>query len=87
VPLADHTLILARGPYTVPEEQALFSRLGVLALVSKNSGGEATQAKLIAARALNIPVVMVRRPDPVPGPQAETVEQALAWIAERLAAV
>ena len=51
------------------------------ALVTKNSGGRATYAKIEAARALGIEVVMVRRP---PAPEAETLDDlnaVMAWIA------
>ena len=51
------------------------------ALVTKNSGGRATYAKIEAARALGIEVVMVRRPA---APEAETLhdlDAAMAWIA------
>ena len=40
------------------------------ALVTKNSGGRATYAKIEAARALEIEVVVVRRPT---APEAETL--------------
>jgi precorrin-6A/cobalt-precorrin-6A reductase len=79
--LADFRLILARGPFSFPDELALMRAEGVEALVTKNSGGRATYAKIEAARALAIPVVILRRP---PAPQAETLhdlDSALAWIA------
>ena len=63
-------LILARGPFSLADELALMKREQVEALVTKNSGGRATYAKIEAARALGIEVVMVRRP---PAPEAETV--------------
>ncbi len=84
LPLPDYSVILARGPYALADEQELFSRLGIGVVVSKNSGGEATRAKLDAARALKIPVIMVERPEAPPGPRVETADQALAWIDERL---
>ena len=52
-------------------------------LVCKASGGAATEAKIIAARELGIPVVMVRRPAPEPGDAVETVEAALDWLASQ----
>jgi len=52
----------ARGPFTVDGEQALFSEHRIDVVVSKNSGGKATEAKLEVARALGVPVVMLRRP-------------------------
>ena len=48
--------------------------------MSKNSGGEATAAKLDAARALGIEVVMVARPGSPAGPVAATAEEAVRWI-------
>jgi precorrin-6A/cobalt-precorrin-6A reductase len=74
-------LILARGPFSLADEIALMRNEGVEALVTKNSGGDATYAKIEAARALEIEVVIVRRP---PAPEAETLhdlDAVLAWIA------
>jgi precorrin-6A/cobalt-precorrin-6A reductase len=52
-------------------------------LVTKNSGGEYTRAKLDAAAALYIPVVMVDRPPLPPGvANVETVDEAAAWLAD-----
>ena len=86
IPLAQHRLICARGPFTEADERALFEEHGIDCLVTRASGGDATVAKLAAARALRLPVVMVRRPPPPPGARAASVEDALGWIAERLAA-
>ena len=55
-------------------------------LVCKASGGAATEAKLIAARELGLPVIMVRRPPAEPGESVETVEAALDWLAGSIAA-
>ena len=52
------------------------------AVVTKNSGGEATAAKLTAARSLGVPVVMVRRPPAPPGAVVSTAAEALAWLRE-----
>lgn len=57
------SVIGARGPFTVDGERALFDMLGVDVVVSKNSGGSATAAKLDVARERGLPVVMTRRPE------------------------
>jgi precorrin-6A/cobalt-precorrin-6A reductase len=74
-------LILARGPFGFADELALLKRERIEALVTKNSGGRATYAKIEAARVLGIEVVMVRRP---PASEAETLhglDAVMAWIA------
>jgi precorrin-6A/cobalt-precorrin-6A reductase len=74
-------LILARGPFSLADEIALMQRERIEALVTKNSGGRATYAKIEAARALEIEVVIVRRPA---APEAETLydlDAVMGWIA------
>jgi precorrin-6A/cobalt-precorrin-6A reductase len=77
------TLVLDRGPYTVPGESALMREHGVGLLVTKNSGGPMTEAKLQAARDLGVQVVMVRRP-PLPSGSvvATTVAEAVRWVSQ-----
>jgi precorrin-6A/cobalt-precorrin-6A reductase len=83
LPLAKYELLLARGPFGEAEEVALFERQRIEALVTKNSGGLATAAKLAAARSLALPVVMIERPAPPPGEAVESVKAAVAWVAGR----
>ncbi|MFJ9542898.1 cobalt-precorrin-6A reductase [Streptomyces sp. NPDC101225] len=65
-PMPPHTeVLLARGPFTVADETTLLRAYLIDVLVTKDSGGEATAAKLTAARHLGLPVVLVRRP-PLP---------------------
>jgi precorrin-6A/cobalt-precorrin-6A reductase len=75
------TLLLDRGPYTVESESALMREHEIGLLVTKNSGGPMTAAKLTAARDLGVRVVMVRRPPLPPGSTvAATVAEALRWL-------
>jgi precorrin-6A/cobalt-precorrin-6A reductase len=74
-------LILARGPFSLADELALMRNEGVEALVTKNSGGRATYAKIEAARILQIEVVIMLRPA---APEAEIMhdlDAVLSWIA------
>jgi precorrin-6A/cobalt-precorrin-6A reductase len=70
----------ARGPFRLEDEVALLREHRIDALVTKASGGAATYAKLAAARTLGLPVLMVERPPPPPGPLVGTVAAALAWL-------
>ena len=76
-----HRLVLSRGPYRYDDEFRLLTEHRIDALVTKNSGGDMTRAKLDAAAALHIPVVMVARPQLPAGVIAVgTVEEAAEWV-------
>ena len=81
LPLRFYEVIIGRGPFTLTEERHQFERHAIDVLVCKASGGAATEAKIVAARELSRPVIMVRRPAPEPGKAVETVEAALDWLA------
>jgi precorrin-6A/cobalt-precorrin-6A reductase len=77
-----HTeVLLARGPFTVADETALLRGHLIDVLVTKDSGGAATSAKLTAARQLGLPVVVVRRPSLPDGVSVvPDVAGVLAWL-------
>ncbi len=78
----DAVFIAARGPFALEDEERLLREHGVQTLVTKNSGGTATAAKLAAARRAGLPVVMIDRP-PANGPAVPTVEEAWEWLVAR----
>ena len=76
-----HELLLERGPFTTDHETELFSSRRLDILVTKNSGGEQTSAKLEAARNLGVPVVIVDRPAlPLGVPTVDTAAEAIGWL-------
>lgn len=80
---AHHELLLARGPYTRGGELALIDSHRIDLVVTKDSGGDLTQAKLDAARDRGLTVVVVRRPSRPIVPEVTTVEDATAWVVQR----
>lgn len=80
LPLADYRVLLGRGPFAVEDEIRLLTDHAVDILVCKASGGGATEAKITAARALGLPVLMIRRPPPEPGARVAEIEAAADWL-------
>lgn len=77
-------IIEARGPYTLDAERALLRDEAIQLLVSKDSGGDQTAAKLDAAHELGVRVIMVTRPAPPAGvPEVATPAELLAWLEGR----
>ncbi|MCW2998487.1 MAG: cobalt-precorrin-6A reductase [Solirubrobacterales bacterium] len=76
---ARHEVLLDRGPYTLEGELALIDAHDIQLIVTKDSGGPLTEAKLAAARARGLPVVVVRRPPRQDVPTVRTVDEAVAW--------
>jgi precorrin-6A/cobalt-precorrin-6A reductase len=81
-PFARGGWLVGRPPFGVADEVALFRRLGIDVIVAKDSGAADAEAKLVAARELGLPVIMLRRPEvrlPAGG-RVETVEAAVDWV-------
>jgi len=82
---AGASVITARGPFAVADECRLLVEREIEVLVTKNSGGLATAAKLEAARGLGLRVIMVERPL---SPGCDTVDDVagvLAWLGHHAA--
>lgn len=80
-PFPDHHVVVSRGPFTEGGDRALMEEYGVTLVVSKNSGGTGAYAKIAAARALNLPVIMIARPQMPLRDEVFSVEAVLHWIA------
>ncbi len=77
--------LLARGPFAEDDERALLLAERIEIVIAKNSGGAATYGKIAAARALGLPVLLLRRPPHPGGRRVETVEEAVAMLDHLLA--
>lgn len=80
LPLPNATAIIARGPFTAEGDRALMEAHQVDVIVAKNAGGEAARAKLDAARALRLPVILIDRPAVPARPLARSVEEVMRWL-------
>lgn len=79
-------VLRSRGPFTVDAERELLAQHRIDAIVAKNGGGGATEAKLTAARELGLPVILVSRPpQPAGVTTVGTVDHAVAWVEQTLA--
>lgn len=70
-------LLLARPPHAYEDERNLMVNEDITHLVTKNSGGTQTFAKLEAARRLGVKVVMLARPVYPPALEVASVAEAL----------
>ena len=82
----DTTFLQARGPFNLENEMDLFRQYRISLLVTKNSGGDSTYAKIEAARKLEIPVLMVARPEVNSTDQCWKVNQVMDWIVQNKSA-
>src|SRR5690606_29010914 len=70
--------LLQRPPYYVGAETELMRQQGITHLITKNSGGVQTEAKLKAAQQLRLAVVMIARPQLPPAKEVPTVGRTIA---------
>jgi precorrin-6A/cobalt-precorrin-6A reductase len=80
IKLPHSEVLLDRGPFNLEQERQLLKNYQIEMIISKNSGGDATYAKIIAARELGIPIVMVQRPTSPDGEKVGSIDEAIAWL-------
>jgi len=80
LPFADAAVIISRGPFTREGDLELMRARDIEWLVARNSGGIGARAKIDAARALNLPVIMIARPELPDRLRAESVDEVMAWL-------
>jgi precorrin-6A/cobalt-precorrin-6A reductase len=73
-------VVVARGPFDVVGDTALMQDHGTEVIVAKNAGGKGAVAKIAAARALGLPVVMIDRPAIPHRPVVHSVAGVMAWL-------
>lgn len=74
-------IILSRGPYFFADELKLIEKNQINLLITKDSGGVHTEAKLEVAKQLGIPVVVISRPNiPQEYLKFEKITEVLAWL-------
>ena len=80
LPLPDTTIVLARGPFDMAGDRVLMETHGITHVVGKNAGGSGARAKLDAACALRLPVILAQRPEVPGGHVLAQPEAVLSWL-------
>jgi precorrin-6A/cobalt-precorrin-6A reductase len=84
LPLTSYEILLGRGPFAIEAERQLLREHRIDLVIAKNSGGTATHGKIVAARELGLPVMLLRRPALPRAETAGSIEQAVAWVGKAL---
>ncbi len=82
-PMPNCTIIIAKGPFDVAGDTALLAAHRITHIIAKNAGGQGAAAKLIAARALRLPVIMIARPDVPLRETVDSIPAMMDWIAHQ----
>ncbi|MBR0868882.1 cobalt-precorrin-6A reductase [Bradyrhizobium tropiciagri] len=83
LPLPDADVIVSRGPFTLDGELAMMRARGIAWIVARNSGGTGARAKIDAARELELPVIMINRPQLPHRAQVQSVTDVMQWLGHR----
>lgn len=78
-----HAIVInARGPFNREDDMRLFRKHWIKFVLAKNAGGDAAVAKILAARALGVPVHMIDRPNIPARPCFGTVDEVMAYLVQ-----
>lgn len=80
LPLPRAEVVIARGPFTVEGDRALLRDQRMEVIVAKNAGGVGAEAKLVAAREMGLPVILIDRPWVPERQVARSVDAVMAWL-------
>lgn len=83
LPLPDVAAVIARGPFTADGDEALLRGHAITHIVAKNAGGAGAEAKLIAARKLGLPVILIERPRLPDRMVIGSVDGVMGWLADQ----
>lgn len=78
--LPHHDIVVDRGPFDVASDRALLERFRIEHVVCKNAGGDGARAKLDAAEALGLPVLMIDRPAVPARLELDDPKAVLDWV-------
>ncbi|TQF42474.1 cobalt-precorrin-6X reductase [Bradyrhizobium sp. UNPF46] len=73
-------VIVSRGPFTLEGELAMMRARNIAWIVARNSGGDGARAKIDAARRLDLPVIMIARPELPERRRVESVTEVMQWL-------
>lgn len=77
------TVLVDKGPFTEVRDRAIMEEHHITHVVAKNAGGSAARAKLEAARALRLPVIMIARPVQPDRHSVGSVDAVMAWLSHQ----
>jgi precorrin-6A/cobalt-precorrin-6A reductase len=80
LPLPRASVVIARGPFDVATDAALLHDHAITHIVAKNAGGTGAEAKLTAARARGLPVILIDRPALPARKVVATIAEVMAWL-------
>ena len=78
--LPHHSIVVDRGPFSADSDAHMMQDHGIDLIVSKNSGGTGAEAKLVAARRLGLPVILIDRPFIPNREEAYSADAVLDWV-------